>query len=605
MRLFPACALPALFLLVLCSTLVVAEEPLLKSLRPRPRLLFTTERQAEIEAMAETDQLLALLIDANVRLADAALKEKPCWYEIPDGKRLLAQSRRAISRVWAFAFAYRMTGEVKYKDAAIREMLTVCKFKDWNPRHFLDTAEMTAAVAVGYDWLYDEITPDDRKTIREAIVQHGFEPGLTFYERQRGWVKGDNNWNQVCNGGLLLGALAIGDEDSNISEKITKHALASIPCGLSAYRPDGAYPEGPTYWAYGTIYTALTIDALDTALGCDFDIPTSPGLDKTGAYRIHTIGPFGDYFNYADCGSTARPTPTMFCLARVYDKPMHAWWHRQFLEASASRLRGRRPFLSRFQAMEVAWYDPRGTQPNATELPRAAVFRGRQDIATMRTAWGDPDAVYVGIKGGNNRVNHCHLDLGSFVLDAGGVRWAMDLGSDNYNMPGYFGGKRWTYYRMTNRSHNTLVIGDKLQNTAGVAPITEFSSEKGRTKVVIDLTPAYKDQVTKATRTATLYDDGRFVVEDVLRCVQEPVRWGMVTAADVKLDGRRALLTRKAKTLEAKLSTGTDGAWEIVSTKPPQEIEKQNTGTRMLATTVAPGNGNLTITVELKLVDSN
>jgi len=26
-------------------------------------------------------------------------------------------------------------------------------------------------LAIGYDWLYDGISPDDRKTIREAIVR--------------------------------------------------------------------------------------------------------------------------------------------------------------------------------------------------------------------------------------------------------------------------------------------------------------------------------------------------------------------------------------------------------------------------------------------------
>jgi hypothetical protein len=39
-----------------------------------------------------------------------------------------------------------------------------------------------------------------------------------------------------------------------------------------------------------------------------------------------------------------------------------------------------------------------------------------------------------------------------------GVRWFVDLGADNYNLPGYFGGQRWNYYRMRAESHNTLVL---------------------------------------------------------------------------------------------------------------------------------------------------
>ena len=61
-------------------------------------------------------------------------------------------------------------------------MLVAAKFKDWNPSHFLDTAEMTTALAIGYDWLYAVIKPADRKTIRDAIVQLGLNEGKKVYE---------------------------------------------------------------------------------------------------------------------------------------------------------------------------------------------------------------------------------------------------------------------------------------------------------------------------------------------------------------------------------------------------------------------------------------
>ena len=66
--------------------------------------------------------------------------------------------------------AYRLSGDRKFADAAIREMLIPATFKDFSS-HFLVTAETTTALAIGYDWLYDEISPDDRKTIGEAIVR--------------------------------------------------------------------------------------------------------------------------------------------------------------------------------------------------------------------------------------------------------------------------------------------------------------------------------------------------------------------------------------------------------------------------------------------------
>ena len=59
--------------------------------------------------------------------------------------------------------------------AAVLEMKAVAAFPDWNPSHFLDVAEMTNALAIGYDWLYDDLTPTDRATIRAAIVEAGSE----------------------------------------------------------------------------------------------------------------------------------------------------------------------------------------------------------------------------------------------------------------------------------------------------------------------------------------------------------------------------------------------------------------------------------------------
>ena len=106
------------------------------------------------------------------------------------------------------ALAFRLSGEQKFAQGAIREMLVAASFRDWNPRHFLDTAEMTTALAIGYDWLYDDIPPADRQTIRQAMVEMGLEEGMKVYRSKGWWSVGDNNWNQVCNGGMILGALA-------------------------------------------------------------------------------------------------------------------------------------------------------------------------------------------------------------------------------------------------------------------------------------------------------------------------------------------------------------------------------------------------------------
>ena len=567
------------------SDTAAVADPLATLRQEHPRLLFSADDQQLMETLAQTNDLLARLIEQNQINATAQLNEPTIRYEIPDGKRLLNQSRQCIGRVLTMAMAYRLSGEKRYADGAIREMLVAAQFKDWNPSHFLDTAEMTTGLAIGYDWLYAVIPVEDRQTIRQAIVELGLKAGKRVYDAGGWWTTRDNNWNQVCNGGMILGALAIADEEPRLAKEILTAALESIPHGVRVYQPSGAYPEGPSYWQYGTMYTCLTIKALRTALGTDFDLDKTPGFDKTGDFRIHTIGPTGDYFNYADGGTGSRLASAMFLLADVYDRPDFARWHRDRLRQripAQRTLRSQR--LDRFFPLEIAWFDPRGKDHVETQTPLDAAFQSQQDVVTMRSRWGDADAIYVGFKGGDNQTNHGHLDVGSFVLDALGVRWAIDMGADNYNLPGFFGSRRWQYYRLINHSHNTLVIDGQIQNPQATCPVTSFFSTPNRCRAIVDATDAYKGQANRAWRGIELLGNRSAVhVRDELEGVRGDVRWGIVTRADARLDENRAVLTQDGKTLLAEILSPPGARFQMLPNKPPTAEEKQNEGTRILA----------------------
>src|SRR5207302_2712529 len=156
------------------------------------------------KADADLDKFLIQLEAQGYELLDTP----PVRYE-KQGKRLLAVSRTAFKRVLLWSFDFRLTGDEKFARRAEQEMLAAAAFSDWNPSHFLDTAEMTAALAIGYDWLYDKLGEDSRQRICGAIVAKGFRQLLEPANPSHvGWQKSMNNWNQVCFSGLTLGALA-------------------------------------------------------------------------------------------------------------------------------------------------------------------------------------------------------------------------------------------------------------------------------------------------------------------------------------------------------------------------------------------------------------
>jgi hypothetical protein len=44
----------------------------------------------------------------------------------------------------------------------------------------------------------------------------------------------------------------------------------------------------------------------------------------------------------------------------------------------------------------------------------------------LRSGWDDPRATFVGIKAGRADDSHAHMDIGSFMLESDGARWAVD-----------------------------------------------------------------------------------------------------------------------------------------------------------------------------------
>jgi hypothetical protein len=544
----------------------------LKKLAPHPRLILTEKRLAAIQQGAKTDEKLAWKIQVLTKDADALLATTPS-VRVLIGPRLLAVSRETVRRVYTLGLLYRLTGERRYAERAKLELLTVAAFSDWNPSHFLDVAEMSHAVAVGYDWLYAYLTAEERKTLREALVEKGMKQGLPLYATDEWQVSDNTNWNQVCNGGLGLACLSVGDEEPELALKIMNHGLRLLPNALKSYGQDGGWAEGPSYWNYATRYTVYYIDALQSALGKDFGLSQYPGLKKAGNFYMHAVGPGRRSFNYADAKEHLDPSHAMAYLARRFKRPIYNLVNdRGFTEKNVD------PFT-------VLWHEPVPADLNLDKEPLDAYFKN-VEVAFFRSTWASDTALFAGFKGGDNTANHGHLDIGSFVLDADGVRWAVDLGGDEYNLPGYFDkgaqGERWKYFRLNTFSHNTLVIGGKNQQVEAQAPITKFSSKAHRAFAIADLTKAYEG-AQSLRRGVALLERRRLLVQDEVKLkAPDSLRWGMMTNAALALDGKRAVLSQDGKQLEALILAPAGAVFVELPATPPSKEENQNVGSRML-----------------------
>ncbi len=569
-----------------CAAATAAEDPLAGLRKEHPRLFISRADVQQIKELVKSDPVAKAWHDDLARQAERILNQKPVEHKLI-GPRLLDKSRTALGRISTLSALYLIDGDRRYADRAKQEMFTVIEFPDWNPSHFLDTAEMSNAVGIGYDWLYDYLAPDERAAIRKGLIRNGLQPGLDGFTKNPAawWTKATHNWGQVCEGGLMVGCLAIADEEPEVVGRLFPLALAAFRPPMRAFAPDGGIDEGPGYWNYATIYNVYGLAALESALGSTFDLLKMPGFPETGFFRIHAVGPIGRTFNYADAGDGAGTAAQMFWLARAFNQPAFAQHEHQLNRSRAG-------------IFHLIWYAqlPQSLRSQVAgangQLATDAYFKGVQ-AAFFRSAHNDAKALFVGVKGGNNRANHSHLDLGSFVLDWQGQRFAVDLGSDDYNLPAYFGKQRWTYYRLRTESHNTITLDGQNQSTDGRAPIVAYHSTDQRAHAVVDLTHGYRTQATRVTRGLAVIDRSQVLIQDEIKAkAPAAVLWNFLTPARIAMDGRRATLTQGDAAIELRILSPANATFKVVSANPPAPQRQQ------------PNIRNLTIELPDKVTDS-
>lgn len=575
------------------------------SLPEHPRLLLLKGEEGNIRGAMANNKDLAGLHKQILQACDH-LRDIPPVQHIKLGRRLLDQSREALRRIFYLSYAWRITHEQRYLERGEQELLAIAAFSDWNPDHFLDVAEMTMAVSIGYDWLYEGLSPNSRTLIRDAILHKGLEPSMDVH--YNGWIKGTNNWNQVCNTGISYGALAIWEDQPELAKNIVNRAIGSIQLPMADYSPDGAYPEGYAYWGYGTNFTVMFLGAVEKLFHQDFGLEQLPGFLATAAYLENMTGPSGNGFNFSDSGliSELQPDPAMFWFAGRLKDPSLLWVERPRLSLTNMPENIKNRLLPGVMVWAAA------TDLAGVKAPEQLMWAGggKTPVAMMRSSWTDPNAVYVAVKGGSPANSHAHLDVGSFVMESDGVRWAMDFGAENYTAMeaqgiDLFNSKpnspRWQVFRYKNQAHNTLSLNDQIQTVDGYAPFSSFSKDPKWMNAITDLTGVYQGQVNKARRGVALINKNIVAVRDELEALPQEttIRWNMLTPAKVKiLNDREAELTKDGKKLLLKVQAPIGVKLQTWSTEPPTSYESKNNGTTFVGFNLkAPVGSAITLTV--------
>lgn len=582
-----------------------------------PRIFLDDDEFAEMKVAVNSDPdgYLSMLHSEVMYLADKiGMSTSTLTFTLDaSNKRILTVSKNAFVRIFSCAYAYRYTGERKYLEHAIKDITDVCSFESWNAKkHFLDVGEMAAGVALGYDWLYNELSEETRQLCENAIQEYAFYPAqhsiwnLNFYTA-------NSNWNQVCNGGLVTAALAIYETCEEQAKDIIDRALESNPKVMEAlYSPDGNYPEGPGYWGYGTNYEALMLAALESTIGTDFGISRTSGFDKTGTYRLFCYTATHRNFCYSDNVQSENPEYAMWYLAWKFNDPSLLYREIGFLEKGNY---GQGNNEGRFLPMLMA-FASKIDLDNITQ-PDQTYYCGQGEVPVMiiHTDWTLSDSdIYIGFKGGYARSSHSHMDAGEFYYEADGVRWSMDYERQSYQsvenaisaLGGSFwtmddGSFRWQVFRMNNKQHSTLTINGQDHLVDGKGTITEVYRDGEEPGAKMDLTPVFKSEAASVSRTVRLANGKDLKITDEVTALDSKdatVRWTMVTEGEPVITSNGITLTKDGKTMYlSTIATGTSIRYRQWSSDPSDYSSKlsaydePNPGTYLIGfeATVAKG----------------
>ncbi|MCC5931667.1 MAG: heparinase II/III family protein [Cyclobacteriaceae bacterium] len=555
--------------------------------KSQPRMVFNPATERNLRNRLKSDPVVQNMY-AAIKLNAVQVMEEPLLERIVTGRRLLSVSREMLYRINMLGVVYRLDKDQAVLQRINEEVLAVIAFSDWNPSHFLDVAEMSMAVAFALDWTAGALPASTIKAAQTALIDKGIMPSWPQSGNNPGWAYGNNNWNQVCNGGMIAASIAIAEINPELAAKTIHRALDGLPHSLAEYIPDGIYPEGSTYWSYGTSFSVVTIALLESAFGTDFGHSTSPGFMESATFRVLCNAPSGWYYNFADCGDK-RSQAGDITLAWFASKTGNAAFFEKerFLMPAADMGK-----LSRLAGASLVWlaqYQEKGN----VKVPDAWHGKGGNPIVVFRGSENDSRQYYFGGKGGRGTVNHGNMDGGSFIFELNGVRWSIDPGNQGYHELEKTGfnlwGKcqeceRWTLLTKNNYGHSTLTVNDALHVVDGLATIDDFKGGD-KPEATINMTPTFEGQLKSATRRFIKDSPSSILIEDHIETSDETklITWHMITQADVEFVNGGAILTQDGKRLKLENLSHPHLMVSLVSLYPaPLELDRQMEGLKRL-----------------------
>jgi hypothetical protein len=200
--------------------------------KTRPRLALTPEEIAHLKSLP--DEVEKVRRGAESHLAKTRTVSYPNYYVTlpepddpprhpndPEWPYWTGVCGEIGSYLRASSLAYRVTGEKRFLNACRKLLLAISRWQHWSDPDYstqpcLDTYSLCTGIGIAYDYLHDDLSLEDRKAIRGAMVEKGIllsyragQDPKSYYYNPKDWPNGF----AMVTTGLGVAALAVFDEE--------------------------------------------------------------------------------------------------------------------------------------------------------------------------------------------------------------------------------------------------------------------------------------------------------------------------------------------------------------------------------------------------------
>lgn len=468
---------------------------------------------------------------------DREVMKEPAGY--PNDQRVATIWRQTyidLQEVW-YAIRHLAIGGKVTGDAAMtaRAKEWLLEAASWDPMGVTSRAytdewayRVCNALAWGYDWLHDDLSDDERKMVREALLERTRD--IAEHAIQNAKIHlfpYDSHAVRSISSCVIPACIALlGDDETGQARDWLNYSIEFL---YTVYSPwgdaQGGWAEGPHYWMTGISYLLDAANWLNTYTG--LNVYQRPFFQHTADFPLFTKAPgtrratFGDDSTMGDLtcikigmnlrqfgGVTGNGAYQWYCDENHRLNPgtegdfyNWGWWDTRFDELA---------FRTDWPAVEAT--PPEGGLRHFKGVGWAAVQH--------KMAEPDEHIQFVFKSSKYGSISHSHGDQNAFCLAAYGEDLAIQSG--HYVA---FNSSMHREWRRQTRSKNAILINgkgqyagkDKAKALAASGRIVTAEEHADHIYICGDATPAYQSlspEVTRAEREIYFVRNSYFVIVD-------------------------------------------------------------------------------------------